>query len=227
MSSKVKGKKIKSKRSVSSACWIQNDDGTLSLSIGSKKSNSEAEFGDGPVPGLEVKMVHDHNGNLTMDSTLATPQPLQTALQPVQVDVSNKITTASATAPNSPITILKSKWLQNGFGYKERQQIKRRDEMTAERLDMVSIPTYQVPVEVWKAEESKEPLSLNFKAELCRKKHQHYHKGFKTMIHLEEAAQTLFMQTFDQTEVRIIYAGTGRIFFFLNEVENLRKNSLI
>lgn len=220
MSSKVKGKKIKSKRSVSSACWIRNDDGTLALSIGSKKSNFDAGIGDGSVPDLEVKIVHDYNGNLTMDSTLATPQPLQTALQPVQVDLSNTITTA----PNLPITILKSKWLQNGFGYKERQQIKRRDEMTAERLDMVSILTYQVPVEVWKAEESKEPLSLNFKAELCRKKHQHYHKGFKTMIHLEEAAQTLFMQTFDQTEVRIFYAGTGRIFFFLNEVENMRKN---
>lgn len=38
------------------------------------------------------------------------------------------------------------------------------------------------------------------------------------MVHLEEAAQTMFMKTFDQTEVRIFYSGLGRIFFFLNEV---------
>lgn len=41
------------------------------------------------------------------------------------------------------------------------------------------------------------------------------------MIQLEEAAQTLFLRTFDQTDVRIFYAGTGRLFFFLNEVNNI------
>lgn len=83
---------------------------------------------------------------------------------------------------------------------------------------MLNIPTYQVPPDVWKAEENKEPLSLTFSTELYRKEQQHYYNGYKTMIHLEEAAQTLFMKTFDQTKVRIFYAGTGRIFFFLNEV---------
>lgn len=83
---------------------------------------------------------------------------------------------------------------------------------------MYNIPTYQVPPDVWKAEETEESLSLSFSTELYRKNQQHYYNGYKTMIHLEEAAQTLFMKTFDQTEVRIYYAGNGRIFFFMNEV---------
>lgn len=83
---------------------------------------------------------------------------------------------------------------------------------------MGTIPIYQVPADVWKSEENKEPLALHFSTEMCRKKQNDYYKGYKTMIHLEEAAQTLFMRTFDQTSVRIFSAGTGRIFFFLNEV---------
>lgn len=83
---------------------------------------------------------------------------------------------------------------------------------------MLSIPTYNVPPEVWKSEETKEPLTLNFSTELNRKNQQHYFNSYKTMIHLEEAAQTLFMKTFDQTNLRLFYSGTGRIFFFLNEV---------
>lgn len=83
---------------------------------------------------------------------------------------------------------------------------------------MLNIPLYQVPPNVWKAEETREPLTVSFSTELLRKNQQDYHNGYKTMIHLEEAAQTLFMKTFDQTNVRIFYAGTGRIFFILNEV---------
>lgn len=83
---------------------------------------------------------------------------------------------------------------------------------------MATIPIYQVPIDVWKSEETKLPLTLNFSTELYRKKQKDYYKAYKTMIHLEEAAQTLFMRTFDQTGVRIFYGGTGRIFFFLNEV---------
>lgn len=87
---------------------------------------------------------------------------------------------------------------------------------------MLSIPAYNVPPEVWKSEETKEPLTLNFSIELNRKNQQHYFNSYKTMIHLEEAAQTLFMKTFDQTNLRIFYSGTGRIFFFLNEVREKR-----
>lgn len=83
---------------------------------------------------------------------------------------------------------------------------------------MRQIPTYVVPNAVWKSEEDKEPLALDFSIELSRKKQIDYIKSFKTMIHLEEAAQTIFLRTFDQTNVRIFYTGSGRLFFFLNEV---------
>lgn len=83
---------------------------------------------------------------------------------------------------------------------------------------MRTIPSYNVPLEVWESEEKKEPLKLNFNPDSWRKKKKDYHKAFRTMIQLEEAAQTLFMRTFDQTDVRIFYTGIGRLFFFLNEV---------
>lgn len=83
---------------------------------------------------------------------------------------------------------------------------------------MATIPTYVVPPNVWKAEEDKTPLSVDFTIESSRTKQWDYYKSFKTMIHLEEAAQTLFLKTFNQTEVRIFYSGAGRTFYFLNEV---------
>lgn len=83
---------------------------------------------------------------------------------------------------------------------------------------MRQIPTYIVPPEVWKSEEEHEPLALDFSIGMSRKKQYDYLKSFKTMIHLEEAAQTIFLKTFNQTKVRIFYTGTGRLFFFLNEV---------
>lgn len=83
---------------------------------------------------------------------------------------------------------------------------------------MKPMPTYQVPLEVWKAEETKEPMPLNFPIETYRINQTDYFKACKTMIHLEEAAQTLFLKTFNQTSVRIFYSGSERIFFFLNEV---------
>lgn len=83
---------------------------------------------------------------------------------------------------------------------------------------MRQIPTYAVPQAVWTSEEEKEPLELDFSIELSRKQQHDYIKSFKTMIHLEEAAQTLFLRTFNQTNVRIFYTGSGRLFFFLNEV---------
>lgn len=83
---------------------------------------------------------------------------------------------------------------------------------------MATIPAFVVPPAVWTAEEEKTALSMDFSIESSRKKQWDYYKSFKTMIHLEEAAQTLFLKTFNQSEVRIFYTGAGRIFFFLNEV---------
>lgn len=85
-------------------------------------------------------------------------------------------------------------------------------------LEMRRILPYDVPSEVWKSEEEKEPLKLDFSIETCRNRQSDYIKSFKTMIYLEEAAQTLFLRTFNQTNVRIFYTGSGRLFFFLNEV---------
>lgn len=85
---------------------------------------------------------------------------------------------------------------------------------------MAKIPTYIVPPEIWKAEEDKLPLTMDFSMEMTRKRQKDYLKSSKTMIHLEETAQTLFLKSFDQSEVRIFYSGVGRTFFFLNEVSN-------
>lgn len=124
MPSKVKSKK--SKRSVSTACWAQNDDGTFSLTIGSKKLNTSSETSE-MLSSTELDITSqvsvDYNGNITKESTLKSPQLNQTV--PL-------IATTIPSIINTPIKILKSNWSQNGISYRERQQMKRRDEMTAE-----------------------------------------------------------------------------------------------
>lgn len=128
MPSKLKMKKSKSKRSVSTACWIQNDDGTMCLTIGSKKPNAESETSDISTSPESVKLSKespDCNGNFTNGIILKSPQRKQSAF-------SIATTTTPTTILNSPIKILKSNWSQNVIGYRERQQIKRHDEMTKE-----------------------------------------------------------------------------------------------
>ncbi|XP_031638515.1 putative helicase mov-10-B.1 [Contarinia nasturtii] len=216
MSSKLKSKKSKTKRSVNTTCWVQNSDGTLSLTIGAKKSNNDSELNDITTnceEDIEAAAFKDYNGNVTNDP-MKIPQTVQNDV------IQNELMSTAIqlpTTPNLPIKILKSNWLQTGVSYQEQQKIKRHGEMTAERLEMATIPPYTVPTAVWESLEKEEPLALNFSVELYRKKIQHYHKAFNTMIHLEEAANVKFMKTFDQTAVRIFYGGTGRIFFFLNE----------
>lgn len=85
-------------------------------------------------------------------------------------------------------------------------------------LDLRQMPAYPVPEAIRKSEEEKEPLALDFSVEMSRKNQSDYVKSFKTMIHLEEAAQTLFLKTFNQTNVRVYYTGSNRLFFILNEV---------
>lgn len=129
MPSKLKMKKSKSKRSVSTACWMQNDDGTLSLTIGSKKSNTESETSDTSTSPESVslsKETLDCNGNFTNGIILKSPQSAK------QSEFSIATTTTPTTILNSPIKILKSNWSQNVIGYRERQQVKRHDEMTKE-----------------------------------------------------------------------------------------------
>lgn len=132
MPSKVKSKKSKSKRSVSTACWVQNDDGTFGLTIGSKKSSIQSKTSDMSITGSESDLLSqdapdstDYNGNFLNGITLKSPQP-----NPTQYSTIAKTTTVPIL--NSPLKILKATWSPNGIGYRERQQIKRRDEMLEE-----------------------------------------------------------------------------------------------
>lgn len=70
MPSKVKSKKSqkKSKRSLSTACWKQNDDGTLSLTIGSKNTailtdDTIGISSESRSNSKSPEITHDFNGN--------------------------------------------------------------------------------------------------------------------------------------------------------------------
>lgn len=179
MPSNVKSKKSqnKSKRALSTACWEQNDDGTLSLTIGPKKKNSADDTTASISKDSEQNAVvpkHDHNGNAISSSEMEVKMP-PVVFKP----------------PTLPIQILKASWSESGADYRMRQQTLRRKQMTAKyvlsfylefdffkdflkdgmnppphtlaslpfrMLDMCKIPPYDVPSEVWKTEEEKEPL---------------------------------------------------------------------
>lgn len=133
MPSKLKSKKtkLKLKSKLTTACWVQNDDGTLSLTIGAEKSNVICETSDvsaGTGLDVEIQVAKDSNNNWTNDLTLKSPQPGQAALLATT-------TTTTPTTSDLPLKILKSNWRSNGTDYRERQQTKRRDEMTAGLVD--------------------------------------------------------------------------------------------
>lgn len=126
MPSKTKSKKSKAKRSFTSSCWSQNDDGTLSLIIGSKNSSDSESSGMSQEQDMKSPIVQDCNGNLTNGAVLKNPHlnvqvfsPIKTPKLPMSIFA------------NGPITLLKSNWSQNVDNYRQRQQIKRRDEMMA------------------------------------------------------------------------------------------------
>lgn len=113
MSSKAKNKKMK--RTVSAVCWTQNDDGTFSLVIGSKKPDSALKK---PSRGLEAD-CDSPDFNITDDTALNSLQPIN---QPV-------LSIKSTTTTKLPIKILKTDRSPNVIEYRQRQLIKRRDEM--------------------------------------------------------------------------------------------------
>lgn len=114
MPSKVKSKKSqkKSKRSLSTACWKQNDDGSLSLTIGSKKENSTDDTASVSNDSEQSSMLpQDHNGNaIVAEIEMKSPPVFK---------------------PTIPIQILKATWSECGTDYRIRQQTLRRKEMTA------------------------------------------------------------------------------------------------
>lgn len=115
MPSKVKSKKKKLKRSVTTLCWGQNDDGTLSLTIGTKKPNLIDQTDNSP-----------NSSNSTLDETTAAdsdPDKIESIIAKCAPVIEE---------PALPIKILKSNWTQNGIDYRIQNQTKRRDEMTAQ-----------------------------------------------------------------------------------------------
>lgn len=119
---------MKLKRTLSSSCWSQNDDGTLSLIIGSK-NNSDSESSDMPNS-LEQdtmpQIVQDCNENVKNDVVLKSPQAPVQAVSAVKMP-----TIPTPVIENAPIKILQSNFSQNVGNYRQRQQLKRRDEMMA------------------------------------------------------------------------------------------------
>lgn len=115
MPSKVKSKKSqnKSKRALSTACWQQNDDGTLSLSIGPKKESPTDDTASNDFKQNSEEAQHDHNGNaIAAEMEVKTPPVV---FKP----------------PTLPIQILKASWSEAGADYRMRQQTLRRKQMTA------------------------------------------------------------------------------------------------
>lgn len=105
----------KSKHSASTACWAQNDDGTLSLIIGSKKSNTVSESNDTSSKsnrGIETQATLNFDSNSIGNITQKGP--------PVLAESS------------VPLKILKPNWSANAVDYRQQQQTKRRNEMIAQ-----------------------------------------------------------------------------------------------
>lgn len=125
MSSNVMSKKSqkKSKRSLSTACWEQNDDGTLSLTIGSKKENSIDDTASVSNDSEKNSLSpHDHNGNAIANGIEMKSPPIF--------------------KPTLPIQILKATWSECGVDYRARQQTLRRKEMTAKYVILFSHQRY-------------------------------------------------------------------------------------
>lgn len=116
---KVSSKKSqkKSKRSLSTACWEQNDDGTLSLSIGPKKPNSiddtASNSNDLDKTDDLLTQSHDQNGNAIV---------AEIEIEKLSPPVFKPLTL--------PFQILKAPWSECGVDYRMRQQTLRRKEMT-------------------------------------------------------------------------------------------------
>lgn len=125
MPSKTKSKKTQ-KKSAYTACWMQNDDGTLSLTVGSKNSSSNIETTpilNSPIDNVESEMTPpEYNVNVTQNDNLKSPQTAAV------IDLPN-----NPSSPNSlPMQILKPNRPNNGINYHQHLQSKRRLEMSSE-----------------------------------------------------------------------------------------------
>lgn len=120
MPSKVNSKKVQ-KKSVYTACWVQNDDGTLSLTVGSKNptpANSPNAVWKGVDDNLVSQNVPDFNGNFVKS--------------PAEAVAKKHSPPQNASPINVPVKILKPNRLDHGIDYQQHLQMKRRREMTSE-----------------------------------------------------------------------------------------------
>lgn len=86
------------------------------------------------------------------------------------------------------------------------------------KLEMCFLPPYDIPKEIWNAEKYETKLQFDFPVEECRNSADYYVKMYNTLVYFEEAAQTLFVQSFNQDDVDFFYSGNDKIFYFANEV---------
>lgn len=85
------------------------------------------------------------------------------------------------------------------------------------KLEMSYLPSYNIPKEIWNAEKYETKLQFDFPVEECRNSADYYVKMYNALVYFEEAAQTLFVQSFNQDDVVFFYAG-DQMFYFENEV---------
>lgn len=91
------------------------------------------------------------------------------------------------------------------------------------QLELLTLPTYSIPKEIWDAAKSGQRLRFDFPIEkfAYRNTLQNYLDVSNAMIHLEEATQTQFVESFDQKDVDFFHTGDNRICYFMNEVSIL------
>lgn len=89
------------------------------------------------------------------------------------------------------------------------------------KLNLCSLKTYEVPAEYMNIEQAVPPqiIDLLRSTHLYRRSQSLYINAYSTMIHLEEAAQALFLTQFNAKSVTLQYSGSGRDF-------SIRKNVL-
>lgn len=79
---------------------------------------------------------------------------------------------------------------------------------------------FEIPPKVVAAEKSRN-LPKELQIENFRESKSNYYAAYSTMVYLEETAQKLFIETFNQTNISIFYEGNGNIFYILNDVSNI------
>lgn len=122
---------------MSTACWVNNDDGTVSLTIGSSKKENliddtasvASTSNDSEQNSLSPS--NDHNGN---------------AFANAEIEVKSPPPPIVFRPPTLPIQILKStNWSETGTDYRMRQQTLRRKEMTAKYVLILSFVNFILP----------------------------------------------------------------------------------